>query len=181
MTCLLKYYLRKWFSGWHMTIFTDTQRLISNILPGHRGKKGLAMPLAPSDLILALEKSSIHALNLKLNPMSFITVTSPVPAFPHRSSPLITTYPEGIYILKIIKPPHFWKEISVLSKLQKSIPAPIFHYSENILTLPRQNLLFFVLPFVLAFKTYWFCAEKDGPIWPSPQHSLSTVQTWTKI
>ncbi len=85
------------------------------------------MPLAPSWSVLGSQeiKHSCSQSEIKSNELynREFTCTS----LRHRSSPLITTYPEGIYTLKIINPPRFQKRNSHLSLKKAAETYPCFN------------------------------------------------------
>ncbi len=118
--------------------------------------------------------------------MSFIIVTSPAPAFLHRSSPLITTYPEGIYILKIIKPPRFQKRNSHLSLKKAAEIYPCF----NILLFWKHISAAKAKPLILC-SSFCTCFQniliwrREGwtnmtGITTLPEHSANVDQNITK-
>lgn len=97
----------------------------------------------------------------------------------YRSSKLITTYPEGILILKIIKPPCFLKRNSffVISSLKK---AAEIHPCSNILLFWKHIIWKTSYSLFLVSKHIDFDWRRMDQYDQAPQHSLST-EKWTGI
>lgn len=144
------------------------------------------MPLAPSWSVLGSQeiKHSSSQCEIKSNELynRDLTCTS----LQHRSSPLITTYPEGIYTLKIINPPRFQKRNSHPSLKKAAEIYPCF----NILLFWKHISVAKAKPLILC-SSFCTCFQniliwrREGwtnmtGITTLPEHSANVDQTMTK-